>query len=81
MEEPLKAFKHWAHFLQQHKLDHLFSVILFSFSPMRIIIAQGLYLIQPFTSSRNISDLASILEEQDTTNKFIRYLTSEEQNE
>jgi hypothetical protein len=78
MDTRFEDYKNWAHFLQQSKLDHIFSFIFMSFAPVKIIIAQSIYLIEPFTNSSKLSNLAQILEEPKTAKLFHDFLLSKE---
>ncbi|MAT42103.1 MAG: hypothetical protein CL609_07155 [Anaerolineaceae bacterium] len=81
MNTDFEDYKNWAHFLQHSKLDHIFSFVFLSFAPIKIILAQSIYLIQPFTHSSKLSNLAQILEEPKTAKLFHDYLLSKENYE
>ncbi len=81
MDTRFEDYKNWAHFLQQSKLSNIFSFVFMSFSPIKILIAQSIYLIDPFTNSAKLSNLAKILEEPKTAKLFHDYLLSKENYE
>ncbi len=81
MDNRFEEYKNWAYFLQQSKLDHIFSFIFKSLSPINVLISQSIYLIQPFTNSSKLNNLARILEEPKTAKLFHDYLLSKENYE
>jgi hypothetical protein len=81
MENRFENYKNWAKFLHQSNLATLFSFLFLSFSPLKILVAQSIYLLQPFTNSSKLMDLAHILEEPKTSKLFHDYLLSKERYE
>ena len=74
---------YWARFLQQWKLKEPVAELLGSSGPLAILLAQGIYFMQPFLgwTSRGgqWQELADILEDKEKRSTFISFLRSQEQ--
>ena len=68
----------WAESLRSLKLDGLAAWVLEAAGPLTILGAQAVYLTQPFIGGKQSRSLASMLEEDEETQAFIRYLRGEE---
>ncbi len=79
MNDQLGKFQNWANFLQQNHLNGLFQVIGKAASPLRIVISQFLFLSQPFFHSDKVTQLAEILENQQTSENLLKFLTNSDQ--
>jgi hypothetical protein len=67
----------WAETLRRFKLDGLASWLLEAGSPLTLLTAQALYIGQPFAGGKRIEAIAHMLEEEEETQAFIRYLRGE----
>jgi hypothetical protein len=65
-------------FLHQKKLTGLFQFTLDAGSPIRILIAQSLYLLSPFFSTKKLTKFAEIFENNDESYEFLKFLRSQE---
>jgi hypothetical protein len=68
----------WAESLRRLKLDGLAAWFLEAAGPLTVLGAQVVYLTQPFAGGKQLSSLASMLEEDEETQAFARYLRGEE---
>jgi hypothetical protein len=68
----------WAELLRRYKLDGFASWLLEAGSPLSVLGAQALYLGQPFAGGEKIESLAHMLEDEEETQAFIRFLREEE---
>jgi hypothetical protein len=64
----------WAESLRRLKLDGLAAWFLEAAGPLAVLGAQALYLSQPFVGGKKLDSLANMLEEDDETQAFARYL-------
>ncbi len=71
-------WSHWAESLRRFKLDGLASWLLEAGAPLTLLGAQALIASQPFLPGGKINALAQMLEEDDETQAFVRYLRGEE---
>jgi len=67
----------WAESLRNLKLDGMVAWLLEAGAPLTILGAQALYISQPFVGGNKIDSLAQMLEQQDETQAFARYLRGE----
>ena len=67
----------WANALRRLKLDGLASWLLDAGAPLTILGAQALYFSEPFVGEKSLSSLAHMLEEEEETQAFARYLRGE----
>jgi hypothetical protein len=67
----------WAELLRRFKLDGLASWLLEAGSPLTLLGAQALYIGQPFVGGKQIESIAHMLEEDEETQAFARYLRGE----
>jgi len=68
---------HWAESLRRFKLDGLASWLLEAGAPLTVLGAQALYFSQPFVGEKPLASLAHMLEEEEETQAFARYLRGE----
>ena len=69
----------WVEFLQKYKLDGLASWLLEAGAPINLMGAQVLYLGQPFMGGKQINSIAHMLEDENESLAFARYLRGEEE--
>ena len=67
----------WAETLRRFKLEGLASWFLEAGSPLSTLGAQLLYASQPFLGGKQINMLAQMLEDEQETEAFVRYLRGE----
>ncbi len=67
----------WAETLRRFKLEGLASWFLEAGSPLSTLGAQMLYISQPFLGGKQINMLAQMLEDEQETEAFVRYLRGE----
>jgi hypothetical protein len=67
----------WVETLRRFKMDGFASWLLDAGAPLTVLGAQALYLGQPFVSGEKINALAHMLEEEEETQAFVRYLHGE----
>ena len=67
----------WAETLRRFKLEGLASWFLEAGSPLSTLGAQLLYASQPFLGGKQINMLAQMLEDDQETEAFVRYLRGE----
>ena len=68
----------WAESLRRLKLDGFAAWALEAGGPLNILGAQAVYISQPFFGGEKLNSLAYMLEEDDQTQAFARYLRGEE---
>lgn len=68
----------WAATLHRLKLDGLASWLLEAGAPVTVLGAQALYFSQPFLGGKSWNSLARMLEEQEESQAFARYLRGED---
>jgi len=71
-------WSHWAESLRRFKLDGLASWLLEAGAPLTLLGAQALFISQPFIAGEKITALAHMLEQDEETQAFARYLRGEE---
>jgi hypothetical protein len=67
----------WAESLRRLKLDGLAAWCLEAAGPLTVLGAQAVYLTQPFLGGKQLDSLALMLEEDEETQAFARYLRGE----
>ena len=68
----------WAESLRRLKLDGIAAWLLEAGGPLTILSAQAVYMSQPFIGGKNLNSLAQMLEDDEQTQAFARYLREEE---
>ena len=68
----------WAESLRRLKLDGLAAWFLEAAGPLTVLGAQAIYMTQPFLGEKKLDSFASMLEEDEQTQAFARYLRGEE---
>jgi hypothetical protein len=71
------AWSHWAESLRRLKLDGLAAWLLEAGGPLTVLGAQAVYMSQPFLGGKQLNELAHMLEEEEETRAFARYLRGE----
>jgi hypothetical protein len=67
----------WAESLRRLKLDGLAAWFLEAGGPVTVLSAQLVYISQPFIGGKKWDSLAHMLEEEEETSSFARYLRGE----
>ena len=67
----------WAESLRRFKLDVIAAWLLEAGGPLTILGAQAVYFGQPFVGGGKLESLAHMLEEEEETQAFARYLRGE----
>ncbi len=67
----------WAETLRRLKLDGFAAWLLEAGGPLTVLGAQAVYLSQPFMGGNKLNSLARMLEEDEETQAFARYLRGE----
>ena len=67
----------WAEALRRLKLDGFAAWLLEAGGPLTVLGAQAVYLSQPFIGGKPLDSLAHMLEEDEETQAFARYLRGE----
>jgi len=75
---PRTYWSNWAETLRRFKLDGIASLLLEAGSPLRLLSAQALYIGQPFMGGNQLEAFAHMLEEDEETLAFIKYLHGED---
>jgi hypothetical protein len=68
----------WAHSLHRWGVNEVAAAFLEAGGPLNLVLAQGIYLVQPlfssFASKNHLETLARVLEEPEETQSFVNYL-------
>jgi len=75
--QPRSEWSKWAESLRRLKLDVFAAWLLEAGGPFTVLGAQAVYLSQPFISGKNLDSLAHMLEEDEESQAFARYLRGE----
>ncbi|MEO8357022.1 MAG: hypothetical protein ABI621_14005 [Chloroflexota bacterium] len=75
--QPRSQWSKWAESLRRLKLDSLAAWFLEAGGPLTLLGAQAVYLSQPFIGGKKLDSLAQMLEEDEETQAFARYLRGE----
>jgi len=75
--QPRSEWSKWADSLRRLKLDGLVAWLLEAGGPFTILGAQAVYLSQPFLGGKRLASLAHLLEEDEESQAFARYLRGE----
>ena len=75
--QPRSEWLEWAESLRRLKLDGFAAWLLEAGGPFTILGAQAVYLGQPFLRGKKLVALAHMLEEDEETQAFARYLRGE----
>ena len=67
----------WIETLHRFKLEGFVSLLLSAGAPLTLLGAQALYITQPFVGGKSIEAVAHLLEDEDETQAFARYLRGE----
>jgi len=74
---PRSEWSSWAEALRRLKLDVVAAWLLEAGGPFTVLGAQAVYLSQPFLGGEKLDSLAQMLEEDEETQAFARYLRGE----
>jgi hypothetical protein len=75
--QPRSQWSKWAESLRRLKLDSLAAWFLEAGGPLTLLGAQAVYMSQPFIGGKKLDSLAHMLEEDEETQAFARYLRGE----
>ena len=75
--QPRSEWSTWAESLRRLKLDVVAAWLLEAGGPLTVLGAQAVYLGQPFMGGKKLDSLAHMLEEDEETQAFARYLRGE----
>ncbi len=75
--QPRSEWSTWAESLRRFKLDGVAAWLLEAGGPLTVLGAQAIYLSQPFMGGKKLDSLAHMLEEDEETQAFARYLRGE----
>ncbi len=75
--QPRSQWSKWAESLRRLKLDSLAAWFLEAGGPLTLLGAQAVYMSQPFIGGKRLDSLAQMLEEDEETQAFARYLRGE----
>jgi hypothetical protein len=75
--QPRSEWSKWAESLRRLKLDGFAAWLLEAGGPFTILGAQAVYFSQPFVRGEKLNLLARMLEEEEETQAFARYLRGE----
>jgi len=75
--QPRSEWSEWAESLRRFKLDVVAAWLLEAGGPLTVLGAQAVYLGQPFLGGKKLDSLAHMLEEEEETQAFARYLRGE----
>lgn len=72
------AWSQWAETLRRYKLDGFVAWFLEAGAPLTVIGAQAIYLTQPFLGGKQTEAIAEMLEEENESMRFLRFLRGED---
>jgi len=75
--QPRSEWSKWAESLRRLKLDVVAAWLLEAGGPLTVLSAQAVYLGQPFLGGKKLDSLAHMLEEEEESQAFARYLRGE----
>ena len=75
--QPRSEWLKWAESLRRLKLDGFAAWLLDAGGPLTLLGAQAVYLSQPFIGGKKLDSLAHLLEEEQESQAFARYLRGE----
>ncbi len=75
--QPRSEWSKWAESLRRLKLDGFAAWLLEAGGPLTLLGAQAVYLSQPFIGGKKLDSLAHLLEEEQESQAFARYLRGE----
>jgi hypothetical protein len=75
--QPRSEWSTWAESLRRFKLDGVAAWLLEAAGPLTVLGAQAIYLSQPFMGGKKLDSLAHMLEEDEESQSFARYLRGE----
>ena len=75
--QPRSEWQKWAESLRRLKLDGFAAWLLEAAGALTILGAQAVYLSQPFIGGKKLDSLAHLLEEDEESQAFVRYLRGE----
>ncbi|HEX5840226.1 MAG TPA: hypothetical protein VFY26_20475 [Anaerolineales bacterium] len=75
--QPRSEWSTWAQTLRRLKLDGFAAWLLEAGSPLTLLGAQAVYMSQPFLGGKSLDPLAHMLEEEQESRAFARYLRGE----
>jgi hypothetical protein len=75
--QPRSEWSKWAESLRRLKLDGFAAWLIEAGGPLTVLGAQAVYMSQPFIGGNKLNSLAQMLEEDEETQAFARYLRGE----
>jgi len=75
--QPRSEWSKWAESLRRLKLDGFAAWLIEAGGPLTVLGAQAVYMSQPFMGGNKLNSLAQMLEEDEETQAFARYLRGE----
>ncbi len=75
--QPRSEWSKWAESLRRLRLDGFAAWLLEAGGPLTLLGAQAVYLSQPFIGGKKLDSLAHLLEEEQESQAFARYLRGE----
>jgi len=75
--QPRSEWSEWAESLRRFKLDVVAAWLLEAGGPLTVLGAQAVYLSQPFLGGKKLDSVAHMLEEEEESQAFARYLRGE----
>ena len=75
--QPRSEWSEWAESLRRFKLDVVAAWLLEAGGPLTVLGAQAVYLGQPFLGGKKLDSVAHMLEEEEESQAFARYLRGE----
>lgn len=72
------AWSQWAETLRRYKMDGFVAWFLEAGAPLTVIGAQAIYLTQPFLGGKQTEAIAKMLEEENESVRFLRFLRGED---
>jgi len=76
--QPRSEWSKWAESLRRLKLDSFAAWLIEAGGPLTVLGAQAVYISQPFIGGNKLNSLAQMLEEDEETQAFARYLRGED---
>lgn len=75
--QPHEKWQNWVETLRRYKLDGLAAWLLEAGSPLNLLGAQALYASQPFVGGEQLETIARMLEDEDESQAFTKFLRDE----
>jgi len=76
MQVQNENWKNWAHYLQQNHLLGLIKFFLEASGPIKIIVANSIWMFQPFLQSSILPQIGNILEDKEQSTAFLEFINN-----